>query len=141
MPQSYLDSQATYVDRDAMVGLRAVTSTAAATLTVTPEDSFRVILATRSSATQVFTLPAATGSGVETVFICGNAAGEILINAGASDVFNLKASEGGAAVATAAGTGCKNTAASNVRGDRISVVDVAVNDYTAVNQSGIWASQ
>jgi hypothetical protein len=124
-----------------MVGARKVTSTASATLTLTPEDSFSVTYATKSSATQTFTLPTSTGSGNEFTFVCGDAGGEILINGGASDVFNLKASEGGAAVATAAGTGCKNTAATNVKGDRITLIDIAANNYTAVGQSGIWATQ
>lgn len=141
MPDSYLDSQSTYVDKDAMVGLYQVRSTAADTLTLTRENSNSITLATKGSATQVFTLPAATGSGAAYTFICGDAAGEILVNGGASDVFNIKASEGGAAVATAAGTGCKNTAATNVKGDRITLVDIAANNYTAVEQSGIWATQ
>lgn len=141
MPNSYMDSQSTYVDKDAMIGLRAVTSTAADTATYTVEDSGRIVYATKSSATQTFTVPTASGSGMEIQFVCGNAGGEILVNGGASDVFNVKASEGGAAVATAAGTGVKNTAATNVKGDSITLVDVAANNWTATQQSGIWASQ
>lgn len=141
MPQSYLDSQSTYVDKDNMNGLRKVTATTAATLTLTPEDSFGVVYANKSSATQTFTLPVASGSGMQVTFVCGHASGEILVNGGASDVFNLKASEGGAAVATAAGTGAKNTAATNILGDSITFVDVAANNWTGINQSGIWATQ
>lgn len=141
MPQSYLDSQSTYVDKDSMVGLRKITSTGAATLTLTAEDSMAIVYATKTSATQTFTLPAATGSGMQVTFVAGSAAGEILVNGGASDVFNLKASEGGAAVATAAGTGAKNTAATNILGDSITFVDMATNNWTGIHQSGIWATQ
>lgn len=141
MPNSYLDSQATYVDKDAMIGLRAVSSVSADTATYTAEDSGRIVYATKSSATQTFTLPAASGSGMQIQFVCGHASGEILVNGGASDVFNIKASEGGAAVATAAGTGVKNTAATNVKGDSITLVDVAANNWTAIQQSGTWATQ
>lgn len=140
MPQSYLDSQAIYVDKDSMVGVRQVTSTAT-DATLTAEDSFGIVYATKSSDTQTFTCPTASGSGNQFTFVCGHASGEILVNGGASDVFNIKASEGGAAVATSAGTGIKNTAATNIKGDSITIVDVAANVYHVINQSGTWASQ
>lgn len=124
-----------------MVGLRGVTVTTAATLTLTPEDSNKVVYATKSSATQTFTLPAASGSGMQVTFVCGHASGEILVNGGASDVFNVKATEGGAAVATAAGTGVKNTAATNILGDSITLIDVSANNWQGIHQSGTWASQ
>jgi hypothetical protein len=137
MPDSYLDSQGTYVDRDAMVGKRNFVSTVADTRAYTAAESGTVTLATKTSATQTFTLPAV---GLEYSFIAGSAAGEVLINPTGSVVFNIKASEGGAAVSTAAGTGIKNTAATNIAGDRISVISDGTAWY-ASSQSGIWATQ
>jgi hypothetical protein len=139
MPQSYLDSQSTYVDKDSMIGLRAVTTTTADTATYTNEDSGRIVIATKASATQVFTLPA-VASGLEFTFVCGHASGEILVNPTGTVVFNIKASEGGAAVATVAGTGIKNTAATNILGDSITLICDGTSWY-GTKQSGTWASQ
>ena len=139
MAGSYMDSQATYVDRDAMVGLTNVISTVADTRTMTIEESNSVVIATKTSATQTFTLPTVQ-TGLTYTFICDNAASEILINPTGSVVFNIKASEGGASVVTAAGTGIKNTAATNVKSDRITLVSDGTAWYSAL-QSGIWASQ
>lgn len=139
MPDSYLDSQSTYVDKDAAIYKRSVGATTADTATYTDADSGKIVIATKGSATQTFTLPAAA-AGLEFTFVCGHASGEILIDQAGSEVINCKASEGGAAVATAAGTGIKNTAATNVLGDSITLVSDGTSWY-ATNQSGIWASQ
>jgi len=139
MPQSYLDSQATYVDRDAMVGLSAITAGTDATYALAVDDSNRIYVGTRTSATQVYTLPA-VAAGLSYTFVCGHASGEILVNPTGSVVINTKAANAGAAVATAAGTGIKNTAATNILGDSVVLVCDGIAWYT-VNQSGIWASQ
>jgi hypothetical protein len=139
MPQSYLDSQSTYVDKDAMIGLNAVTATAADTLTLTAEDSGRIVFATKTSATQTFTLPA-VAAGLNFTFCAQSAAGEMLINPTGSVVINTKAANAGAAVATAAGTGIKNTAATNVVGDFVTLVCDGTAWWTT-NISGIFASQ
>lgn len=139
MPDSYLDSQSTYVDRDAAIYKRNLSATTADTATYTAEDSGIVVLATKGSATQTFTLPA-VAAGLEFTFVCGHASGEILINPTGSVVINTKAANAGAAVATAAGTGIKNTAATNILGDSVVLVSDGTAWYT-VNQSGIWASQ
>lgn len=108
----------------------------------TPIQSGRISIATLGSGTQVFTLPAVPGTGDFFGFICGDAAGEILVNPGAAaHKFAIKASEGGASVVTSANVGIKNTAATNVKGDRIVVVFDGVDTWWALNQSGIWASQ
>jgi hypothetical protein len=109
--------------------------------TVTAAMSGRVFQATKSSATQTFTLPAATTAGLTYTFICGHASGEILINGGTGYAFSIKASEGGASVVTADNTGIKNTAASNVVGDHITLVSDGVKTWHAIAQSGTWASQ
>lgn len=109
--------------------------------TVTAAMSGRVFQATASSGTQTFTLPAATTAGLTYTFICGHASGEILVNGGTGYAFSIKASEGGASVVTADGTGIKNTAATNVVGDRVTLVSDGVKTWHAISQSGTWASQ
>jgi len=139
MPSTYLDSQSMYVDKDSMTGLAAVTAGDTATYALTSEDSGRVYIATKGSATQTYTLPA-VAAGLIFTFVCGHASGEILVNPTGSVVINTKAANAGAAVATAAGTGIKNTAATNILGDSVVLVCDGTAWYT-VNQSGIWASQ
>jgi hypothetical protein len=143
MPSTYQDGNYTFVDTDAMTGKRAVTVTTADTLTLTDTDSHRVVIARKSTATQTFTIPSGTElAGREYTFVCGHASGEILINsANAGDTFSVKASEAGASVVTAAGTGIKNTAATNILGDSITLVSDGATGYILINQSGIWASQ
>ena len=111
--------------------------------TVTAAMSGRVFLATASSGTQTFTLPdAGTAPGYLYKFICGHADGEILITPAAGDKIRCKATEdAGASVAPAAGTGIKNTAATNVIGDHIELVFDGVDTWHMTGQSGIWASQ
>lgn len=140
MPDSYLDSQSTYVDRDAMIGLSSV-AVQTGDATLTPQHSNSINICTKSSATQTFTLPAATTAGLTYTFICGHASGEILINPVSTNVFNIKASEGGAAVLTTTPNGIKNTAATNVLGDSITVVSDGVGAWYGIRQSGIWATQ
>lgn len=111
--------------------------------TVTTGMSGRTFLATAASGTQTFFLPdAGTTSGYFYKFICGNVGGEILINPATGDKIRCKATEdAGASVAPAAGTGIKNTAATNVLGDHIELVFDGVDTWHMTGQSGIWASQ
>lgn len=113
-----------------------------ATVTLLARQSGRICKATKASATQTFTLPAATAKGAEFTFVCGHASGEILINPGAGYKIKCKATnDAGASVAPAAGTGIKNTAATNIIGDYITLVADGVDQWDCVAQSGIWASQ
>lgn len=111
--------------------------------TVTTAMSGRIFMATASSGTQTFSLPdAGTTAGYRYQFICGHASGEILINPATGDKIRIKATEdAGASVAPAAGTGVKNTAATNVLGDHLDLVFDGVDTWHMVGQSGIWASQ
>lgn len=111
----------------------------AATVAVTAAQSGGIFIATKGSATQTYTLPA-VAAGLIYTFIAGDAAGELLVNPTGSVVMELKASEGGATIATVAGTGIKNTAATNVKGDSITLVCDGAKWWTS-NQSGTWASQ
>lgn len=123
---------------------RAISITSADTATLTAESSPRVTIATKASATQIFTLPiASAASGCYYTFICGHASGEILVNPGnGTDVFSIKATvDQGANIITAAGVGIKNTAATNVLNDLITVLSDGVSKWWMVEQSGIWASQ
>lgn len=111
--------------------------------TVTSAMSGRVFMATAATGTQTFTLPdAGTTAGLTYQFICGHASGEILIDPASGDKLRIKATEdAGASVAPAAGTGIKNTAATNVLGDHIDLVFDGVDTWHMIGQSGIWASQ
>lgn len=111
--------------------------------TVTAAMSGRIFMATAASGTQTFTLPdAGTTAGLRYQFICGNAGGEILVTPASGDLVRIKATEdAGASVAPAAGTGVKNTAATNVLGDHLDIVFDGTDTWHMVGQSGIWASQ
>ena len=119
----------------------SVSRTSAATLSVPAGTSIRAYVATASSGTQTFTLPKASLGGQVFSFICGDAGGEILINPLSSDGISMKASEGGASLAPAAGTGVRNTAANNVVDDRVTLLSDGVSTWYAIEQSGTWASQ
>jgi len=111
-------------------------------VTVAATASGTVYISTKTSATQTFTLPAAATAGLEYRFVCTSAASEMLINVQTGDNIQLKATtDQGASVVTAASTGCKNTAATNVVGDSITLVSDGVTTWIATSQSGIWATQ
>lgn len=118
-------------------------TTTADTDTLTAADSGKVFVCTKGSATQTFTLPtAATLAGMEVTFVCGSAAGEILINPNAADQISIKGLvDHSTSVKPAAGTGVKNTAATNVLGDHVTLVSDGVNTWHEVSGAGIWASQ
>lgn len=126
---------------------RPVTEGTTATYAPAVTDSGRVYVATRTSATQTYTLPAVATAGVYFTFICGHADGEILITpqAGEAIVITSFAAVGADAdtgiVAPAAGTGIKNTAATNAVGDSITLVSSGTKWYSVGITSGIWASQ
>jgi hypothetical protein len=122
------------------------TEASAATIAVTAAQSGGVFLATKGSATQTYTLPA-VAAGLMYTFICGHASGEILIDQAASEVITITsfAAVGADAdtgiIATAAGTGIKNTAGTNAIGDSITLVSDGVGWYSVGITAGIWASQ
>lgn len=127
---------------DAVNNLTSIEVTTDATKSLVKGSNGKTIVASKSSSTQTFSLPAASVEGLVFTFICGHASGEILINSGgASDTFTIKASEGGASVVTSAGTGIKNTAATNVVGDSITLISDGGTNWYGVKQSGTWASQ
>lgn len=125
---------------------RGFSTTTADTIAVTAAQTGTVFLATKSSATQTFTLPA-VAAGLTYTFICGHASGEILINPTGSVVITITAFSAVGADAdtaittTAAGTGIKNTAATNAIGDSITLVSDGVGWYGVGIASGIWATQ
>lgn len=114
----------------------------AETKTVTVAESGSVFVQTRSSTTVTYTLPAAA-PGLEYTFVCGNASSEILITPATGDaiVTKIHAAQDGTALAPAAGTGIKNTAATNVAGDFIKLVSLDGTTWYGVGMAGLWASQ
>ena len=122
-------------------------TTTAASVAVAASDSGTTYHATASSGTQTFTLPAA-GAGLRYTFICGHASGEILITPASGDAINIMtfsavgADADTARVAPAAGTGIKNTAATNVVGDTCVLEAVDTTTWYGIGvTAGIWASQ
>lgn len=121
---------------------RVAALNASATQTLTAADSGSVIIASKTSATQTFTLPSAAVAGLNFTFVTVSAAGEVLINPITGQTIQLKATvDQGASVVTSAGAGCKNTAATNVVGDSIQLISDGVTGWVTINQSGIWATQ
>jgi len=124
-----------------------VTQDTTATYALATSDSGRVYVATKTSGTQTYTLPAVATAGVYFTFVCGHASGEILINPQASEeiVITSFVAVGADAdtgiVSPAAGTGIKNTAATNAIGDSITLVSSGTKWFSVGITSGIWASQ
>ncbi|MHC4557766.1 MAG: hypothetical protein ACYS80_10740 [Planctomycetota bacterium] len=114
----------------------------AETEAVSATESGKVYVQTRTSTTVTFTLPEAA-AGLTYTFVCGHADSEILITPQTDDAIVTKthAAEDGAALAPAASTGIKNTAATNVAGDQITLVALDAVTWYGVAQAGIWASQ
>lgn len=119
----------------------SVVRTSAATVSVPAGTSPRIHVATATTGTQTFTLPKASLSGQLFGFIANDAGAEILVSPTSGDSILMKASEGGAVLNPAAGTGVKNTAATNVVGDRVILLSDGVSTWYAIEQSGTWASQ
>jgi hypothetical protein len=105
-------------------------------------ESGKVFVQTRSSTTVTYTLPAAA-AGLTYTFVCGHANSEILITPAAGDaiVTKIHAAQDGTALAPAAGTGIKNTAATNVAGDSITLVCLDGTTWYGTSIVGLWASQ
>lgn len=126
----------------AMTGVRGDAEIQTGDDTLLAAESGKIIKATKSSATQTFTLPAATEKGVVFTFICGHADGEIKIDPAGTDNIRCKATnDSGASIAPASGTGIVNTTATNVLGDYITLIADGVDQWDCIAQSGIWASQ
>ena len=122
---------------------RQVEVVASGDKTVSTVMASRLFLATAASGTQTFTLPlAASMPGAPVSFACGHASGEILINPNVADQISAKGLvDHSTSVKPAAGTGIKNTAATNVLGDHITLVSDGVLTWHEVSGAGIWASQ
>lgn len=112
-------------------------------VTLAATDSAKVSVQTLASGTQTYTLPAAAAApGAVFTFICQNAGSEILVNPASTDQISIKGLvDHSTSVKPAAGTGVKNTAATNVIGDHLTLVSDGVLTWYEVAGAGIWASQ
>lgn len=121
---------------------RPIEAQTAETEAVTVDEMGKVFVQTRASTTVTYQLPAAE-AGLEYTFVCGNAGSEILITPATGDaiVTKIHAANDGTALAPAAGTGIKNTAATNVAGDFIRLVCLDGTTWYGVGMAGVWASQ
>lgn len=128
---------------DAVSGPSAVVSASSGTTALTAAQSGAVVANTGTSATTTFTLPAAA-AGLHFCFVeAGDAAGELLITPASGDkiVGKTHAAENGTGIAPAAGTGIKNTAASNVKGDHCCLHALDATTWMMTSVAGVWASQ
>ena len=121
---------------------RPSTVTTADTRTLTAAESGAVMICTKASATQVFTLPLAATAGLMFSFVCGHASGEIHVGVGTGD--NIVGKTDGAAAGTGlvstATTGLlKDTAASNVVGDHVTLVSDGATTWFMVAVAGAWS--
>lgn len=107
----------------------------AASYTLVATDSGKIFVGSKSSGTQTYALPAATTAGMEFTFICGNAAGEINVDPGAA-TYKIQ----GSGIAVAATKDLKNTAATNVLGDSVTMVSDGVDTWWVTAIQGIWAT-
>jgi hypothetical protein len=121
---------------------RSVAANSGATKLVTSLESGSMFVQTASTGTTTYTLPAAT-AGLTYTFVCGNAGGEILITPATGDaiVSKIHSAQDGTALAPAAGTGIKNTAATNVAGDSITLTALNNTTWYGTSIIGLWASQ
>ncbi len=112
-------------------------------VTLAVADKGKVSIQTLATGTQTYTLPlASTAPGAVFTFVCQHAGSEILVNPNAADQVSIKGLvDHSTSVKPAAGTGVKNTAATNVIGDHLSIVSDGVNTWYEIAGAGIWASQ
>ena len=114
----------------------------AETYVLTAAKSGQLCVQTRASTTTTYTLPAAV-AGLWFSFVCGHASGELLITPVAGDaiVGKVSADADALGLAPAAGTGIKNTAATNVVGDHCTLVALDTTTWYMTSVAGVWASQ
>jgi hypothetical protein len=124
-----------------LTSLSPMYSASDATKQITNADSGYVYIAAKDSATQTFTLPSASLAGLHYTFVCGHAGGEMKIVGPSSDTIKvLTAGASGTSLVVAANTGIKNTAATNVVGDNITLVSDGTQIWYGISQNGIFAS-
>jgi hypothetical protein len=145
-PATYFPTTATGTQLTALVNASAKTVLTEAvtdeTEAVDAAESGKVYVQTRSSTTCTFTLPAAA-AGLTYTFVCGHASSEILITPATGDAIVGKAhgAENAGGLAPAAGTGIKNTAATNVVGDHCTLVALDTTTWYMTSVAGVWAAQ
>lgn len=126
---------------------KAVVSESGSPATITAAQSGTLFIGTKSSATQTYTLPTTPAAGTFFTFMCGHASGEILINPATGEkivalVFAAIGADADTAQISNTTTGIKNTAATNVLGDNITLIFDGVDTWFGQGISaGIWASQ
>jgi hypothetical protein len=120
-----------------------VSVTSADTIAVGASASNTTYIATKGSATQVFTLPAAATPGLIYSFVCAHASGEIHVGVQEGDniIGKTHGAENGTGILSTATTGLlKNTAASNVVGDFCTLVSDGVTTWYMVAVAGVWSA-
>jgi len=149
MPKFVRQGDNTLIGNNTFTGVNTFAGIVGGTEAVTAEtedvlaaESGKTYVQTRSSTTSTFTLPAAA-AGLAYTFVCGHASGEILVTPASGDaiVGKTHGAENATGIAPAAGTGIKNTAASNVVGDHCTLVALDDTTWYMTSVAGVWASQ
>lgn len=128
----------------ATTGLRraaSVTSEAGPTA-LSAAQSGLVVVSTATSGTQVFTLPLAATAGLEFSFVCGHADTEIHVGVGTGDniIGKTHGAENATGLSSTATTGLlKNTAATNVVGDFVTLVSDGTTHWYMTSVAGVWS--
>lgn len=124
-------------------GVRGATVvTNADTISPGAGDSGTMYVCTKSSATQVFTLPAAATAGLRYTFVCNHASGEIRVGVATGDAIIGKThgAENGTGLISTTTTGLLlNTAATNVVGDFCTLQSDGVNSWFMTAVAGVWS--
>lgn len=105
------------------------------TYALTAIQSGLVYIGTKASATQIISLPLPTKAGLVFTFVCGSAAGEINVDPGAA-TYKIN----GPGITVVATKDLKNTGATNVLGDLVTIVSDGVDTWWATAISGTWAT-
>jgi hypothetical protein len=130
-----IPSGSTFDASAASVTAYPVVTDSADTYALTAAQSGAVYIGTKASATQVISLPVPTTAGLRYTFVCGSAAGELNIDPGAA-TYKIT----GPGITVVATKDLKNTAATNVLGDTVTMVSDGTDTWWVTAISGIWAT-
>lgn len=129
----------------ATTGVRsAVSVTLADTIAPLAADSGTTYICTKTTSTQIFTLPAAATAGLTFTVVCGAGAagGEIQVGVATGDniIGKTHAANDGTGLVSTVTTGLlKNTAATNVVGDFCRLVSDGITTWYMVAEAGVWS--
>jgi hypothetical protein len=127
----------------AITNKRQVVSASTGSTALTAAQSGALVVNLGTATTTEFVLPAAA-AGLNYCFVeGGDAAGELLIGVTGTNtvVGKIHGAENATGIATAASTGIKNTAATNVKGDMTCLSALTTTTWYMTSVAGVWATR